>query len=68
VNGQHFIRRARQWAKANGLSERVEASRGKGGHQTQYIGDRMTVVKTGEIGSGLLHAMLKQLGIPKEEF
>lgn len=68
MDGQQFIRRARKWARANGLSERVDASRGKGGHVTQYVGEAFTVVKTGEIKAGLLHAMLKQLGIPKEEF
>lgn len=44
------------------------ASRGKGGHQTLYVGDRFTVVQTGEIPKGTFYAMLRQLGIPKEEF
>lgn len=68
MNGDQFIRQARKWAKANGLPYRVESSRGKGGHQTFYLCDRLTVVKTGEIGTGLLMAMLKQLDIPKGEF
>lgn len=68
MNGDQFIRQARKWAKANGLPYRVESSRGKGGHQTLYLGEGMTVVKTGEIGAGLQMAMLKQLGIPKGEF
>jgi hypothetical protein len=68
MNGDQFIRRARKWARANDLPERVESSRGKGGHQTQYVGDQFTVVKTGEIGTGLQAAMLRQLGIPKGEF
>ncbi len=68
MNGDQFIRRTRKWAKAHELDERVDPSRGKGGHVTQWIGDRFTVVKTGEIGAGLLAAMLKQLGIPKDEF
>ena len=68
MNGGQFIRRARRWARTNGLAEQVETSRGKGGHVTQTIGERYTVVKTGEIGTGLLGAMLKQLGIPKDEF
>jgi len=68
VNGEQFIRRARKWARANGLDEHVEPSRGKGGHVTQVIGGRFTVVKTGEIATGLLHAMLKQLAIPRDEF
>ncbi len=68
MNGEQFIRRSRKWAKTRGLLEHVDASRGKGGHVTQWIGDRFTVVKTGEIKTGLLHAMLKQLGIPRDEF
>ena len=68
MDGDQFIRRARKWAKANGLTERVDSSRGKGGHVTQWIGERFTIVKTGEIKTGLLHAMLKQLAIPKDEF
>ena len=67
MNGQRFIRRARRWARANGLDERVD-NQGKGGHRTQYIGGRFTTVKTGEIGTGLLRAMLDQLGIPRDEF
>ena len=68
MNGDQFIRRARKWARTHGREERVDSSRGKGGHVTQWIGDRFTVVKTGEIGTGLLAAMLKQLDIPKDEF
>jgi len=47
---------------------RVDPSRGKGGHQTIWVDGRFTVVKTGEIRTGLLLSMLKDLGIPKEEF
>jgi hypothetical protein len=68
LNGDQFIRRARKWARANDRDIRVEASRGKGGHQLLYIGSDMTIVKTSEIGAGLLRAMLKQLNIPPEEF
>ena len=68
MNGAQFIRRARKWAKAHDVVARVESSRGKGGHQMLYLGERLTTVKTGEIQSGLFNAMLKQLGIPREEF
>ena len=68
MNGAQFIRRARKWAKAHDVEFRVDASRGKGGHQMLYLGARMTTVKTGEIKTGLLGAMLKQLGVSKEEF
>jgi predicted RNA binding protein YcfA (HicA-like mRNA interferase family) len=69
MNGKQFIRRARKWANVAGVAFRFDASRGKGGHQTVYVGsDRLTVVKTGEIGTGLLASMLKDLGIPPKEF
>jgi hypothetical protein len=68
MKGAEFIRQARRWAGARELPVKVVASRGKGGHQTLYVGDRLTVVQTGEIPKGTFHAMLRQLGIPKEEF
>ncbi len=46
----------------------MDTSRGKGGHVTQWIGDRFPVVKTGEIGSGLLSVMMKQRDTPKDAF
>lgn len=68
MNGKQFIRQAREWAKAHGQTVVVDSERGKGGHQLVRIGANKTFVKTGEIGPGLLHAMLKQLAIPKDEF
>jgi hypothetical protein len=69
MNGKQFTRRARQWANAKGVQFRVDKARGKGGHQIAYLGSTgRTTVKTGEIKPGLLAAMLKQLGIPPEEF
>jgi mRNA interferase HicA len=69
MNGQQFIRRARKWAKANGHTVSVEKGRGKGGHRIVRLGNGgWSTVKTGEIGTGLLAAMLDQLGIPKEDF
>lgn len=68
MNGKQFIRQATQWAKAHELEAIVEASRGKGGHKVLRIGGKWTTVQTGELKPGTFHAMLKQLGIPKEEF
>jgi hypothetical protein len=68
VNGKQFTQAAKAWANVRGLSFGVEASRGKGGHQILRVGDRWTTVQTGELKPGVFHAMLKQLGIPKEEF
>jgi len=68
MNGKQFIKRAGQWAKANEMAFLVDASRGKGGHQIVRVGGRWTTVQTGEIKPGTFYAMLKQLGIPKEDF
>jgi len=68
VNGDEFIRRARKWARQRDVAFREDASRGKGGHRMVYVGDHLTTVKSGEIGKGLLHAMLKQLAVPPDEF
>jgi hypothetical protein len=68
VKGKEFIDRAATWAKRHDVAWRVEASRGKGGHKLLYVGERRTTVQTGEIPPGTLHAMLRQLAIPKAEF
>ena len=68
MNGKDFIRRAQKWGKARGVDVRLDASRGKGGHQILSVGDRWTTVQTGELRAGVYFAMLKQLGIAKEEF
>jgi hypothetical protein len=66
MDSNSFARR--KWARANGKIFSVDASRGKGGHQMVRVGDKTTTVKTGEIGTGLLSAMLGQLDIPKGDF
>jgi mRNA interferase HicA len=46
-----------------------EAERGKGSHGTVRFGDRYTVMKDRrkEIRPGLLHAMLRQLGLTERD-
>ncbi len=68
MNGKEFIRRAQKWAKVRRIEIRLDVSRGKGGHQILVLGDRWTTVQTGELNPGVYFAMLKQLGIAKEEF
>ena len=68
MNGKEFIRRAQRWGKAHGVEISLDASRGKGGHQLLRRGDRWTTVQPGELKTGVYNAMLKQLGISKEEF
>ncbi|MCH8490738.1 MAG: hypothetical protein LAT81_12525 [Oceanicaulis sp.] len=68
MNGKEFIRRARAYARTHGLPFEVSPERGKGGHQLIRVAGRPTTVKSGEIGTGLLHKMLRDLAIPKDTF
>ncbi len=51
------------------MNVRFVTHQGKGSHGTLYYGGRKTTVKdrSKEIGTGLLIAMLKQLGLKKSD-
>ena len=68
MNGDEFIKKVKKHGKMNNVAVRFDCKQGKGRHGTLYYGDRKTTVKHGEIGPGLLAALLKQLGIQKEDF
>ncbi len=53
----------------HGIPVRLDASRGKGSHQTLYFGNAFTVVPNlkDELKTGTLHAMCVQLGIPAQD-
>jgi predicted RNA binding protein YcfA (HicA-like mRNA interferase family) len=68
VNGAEFVRRTKRYASKAGLTIRFDTDHGKGSHGMLYIGHRRTVVQRGELKPGTFRAMLKQLGIPKEDF
>jgi hypothetical protein len=65
MNGAEFIRRVQRRARAAGVPVRLDLRHGKGSHGRLYYGARFTTVKDRrqEIGKGLLHAMLRQLGL-----
>ena len=68
MNGREFIRKARRYARAHGVSFFYDPSEGKRSHGRVYIGDKATTVKYGEISRHLLADMLKQLDINSREF
>ena len=68
LNGTEFVRRAKRYARNAGLEFRFDRSEGEGSHGRLHLGGKTTFVKRSEIGQGLLAAMLKELGIRKEEF
>ena len=68
MNGQQFIRRARRYARRNGLAFDFDPDHGKGSHGTLHLGQRNTVVQHGEIPLGTFMDMLKDLGIDRRRF
>jgi len=69
MRGNEFITKVKKLAKARGLEFRIEKKRGKGSHQTLYLGDRLTIIRDpkDELKTGTLQAMLKQLGLTKDD-
>lgn len=70
MKSTEFRRRARRYAKRNGLSFEFDPRRGKGSHGRILLGDRVTAIKSANKppGTGLLMKMLKDLGIDPAEF
>ena len=69
MTGAEFIRLVRRHGRRRGIEVRFVAQRGKGSHGTLYYGSNKTTVKDRkkEIGSGLLSAMLSNLGLELDE-
>ena len=65
MTGNEFIRKVNALGKRRGVAVRLDASRGKGSHQTLYFGTVFTVVRNpkDELKTGTFHAMCSQLGI-----
>ena len=63
--GSEFIRKVRALGKLRNVVVVLDASRGKGSHQTLYYGPAFTVARNpkDELKTGTLHAMCRQLGI-----
>lgn len=65
MTGHGFIRKVRALGKQRGIAVVLNASRGKGSHQTLYFGSAFTVVRNpkDELKTGTLHGMCAQIGI-----
>ena len=68
MNGREFIRRARRYARRRELEFYFNPAKGKGSHDTVYVGDRETQVQHGEIATGTLLSMFRELGIDRRDF
>ena len=69
MTGNEFVRKVRALGKRDGVGVEVNASRGKGSHQTLYYGGAFTVVRNlkDELKKGTLHGMCSQLGIKESD-
>ena len=68
MTSREFIRRARTYARRTGQNFRFDPAHGKGSHDRVYVGTRFTTVQRGELKTGVLAAMLRQLNIDRREF
>ena len=65
MTGNEFLRRLKALARQRGVAVALDASRGKGSHQTLYFGKAFTILRNpkDELKTGTLHGMCTQLGI-----
>jgi hypothetical protein len=66
MDDKEFKKRLKKLARNNGIDYR-ETRQGKSSHSRVYYGEKLTTVRKGEIGTGLLSDMCKQLGITKKD-
>ena len=67
MNRDRFLRALRTYCRDRHLpTPRFDARRGKGGHRRVWIGERFTTIPSGELATGTMEAILKQLGLPKD--
>ena len=69
MTGEEFVRRVRRLGRERGVAVRIESRAGKGSHGRLYFGERFATVKDlrKELSVGLLNAMLRQLGLNRED-
>lgn len=65
MTGNEFLKRLKALAEQKKLAMRIDQKRGKGSHQTVYLGSAFTIIRNpkDELKTGTLHGMCKQLGI-----
>jgi hypothetical protein len=61
-----LIRELRFHARKSGLPFEVVADRGKGGHCRVHLGQRFTIVKSGELTPTYVKLIKKQLGVEED--
>ena len=69
MTGKELIQRLKKLAKQRELDLRLESKRGKGSHTSIFLGEKFTVIPDlkKELKTGTLNAILKQLGLSKDD-
>jgi mRNA interferase HicA len=69
MTGAGFLRKITRVGRVRGVVVRFDRRHGKGSHGTLHYGSRKTTLKDlrQEIGTGLLNAMLTQLGLSRRD-
>lgn len=65
MTGNEFLRKLKALGSRQGVVVKLDATRGKGSHQTVYFGAVFTIIRNpkDELRTGTFHAMCSQLGI-----
>lgn len=64
LSTSELFRKLKRWAREHDLSWEVKRHESKGSHRRVYLGDRSTTVPwTKSLTTGVVHGVLKQLGI-----
>lgn len=69
MKGHEFLKKLKKLGDKNGIPIKLVQQRGKGSHSTLFYGERFTIIRNpkDELKSGTLNAMLKQLGLTKND-
>jgi mRNA interferase HicA len=69
MRGQELIKKLQKLAKMKGMECYLDEKRGKGSHITLYFGEKFTIIRNpkDELKTGTLNAILKQLGVTKDD-
>ncbi len=65
MTGNEFIRKVKTYGRKQGVTMTLNASRGKGSHQTLYFGGAFTIARNpkDELKTGTFHGMCSQPGV-----
>ncbi len=69
MNGNEFLKMIRRLGRKNDIPVSFETRPGKGSHGRLFYGEQFTALKDRkeEIGTGLYHKMLRDLGISPDD-